>query len=319
MKKVLVTKPIHEKSMLYLKDNFEVIVAEDESKETIMELVKDVDAIVLRLAEIDKDIIDNARSLKIIAKHGAGIDNIDLEHANLRNIQIVNTGNANSLTVAEHAVATMLSLFKRIPLIDKEVRNGNWYIKNDNKSLNYSNKTLGLIGIGEIGSNVARICKNGFNMRVMAYDPYIKKKDAEKQGIELFDQIDKIFEQADIISVHTPLTEETENLIDKRLLDKLHSKAIVLNFARGGIIKEDDLYKKLKNNEIMGAGMDAFVIEPIEADSKFKELDNVILSPHAASFTDDCRETMGNYLVDDLIKFFNGENPTRKVNKLNLS
>ncbi|WP_213975530.1 hydroxyacid dehydrogenase [Tepidanaerobacter acetatoxydans] len=314
MKKILITSPIHSCGTDMLKEKFEVIIAPDESKETLMGLVKDVDGMIVRLAQIDKDIISNGKNLKIIAKHGAGVDNIDVKFATECGICIVNTGNANSLSVAEHTIAAMMAVFKRITIIDKALRNGNWFIKNDNRSLDFTGKTLGLIGVGSIGSEVARMAINGFQMKVLAYDPYIDKKKAAAKGIEIRNSLEEVFKIADVISIHLPLTLETKGLINRKLLFMLKPTAVFINFARGEVVDEEALLELLKEGKIYGAALDAFCREPLPDNSPFLKLENVILSPHGASFTEECRSRMSKYLAEDIIAFFEGKKPARVVN-----
>ncbi|WFA08531.1 hydroxyacid dehydrogenase [Tissierella sp. Yu-01] len=315
MKKVLITSPVHKDGINMLEEKFEVIISPNEDKETLINLCRDVDAIIVRLANIDKDIIDAAKNLKIIAKHGAGVDNVDVKYATEKGIYVVNTGNANSLSVAEHTIAAILAVFKRVTIIDNAVRNDNWYVKNDNRSLNYTGKTLGLIGVGSIGSEVARMARNGFLMKVIAFDPYANKEKAGESGIEIIDNLEEIFKTADIISIHTPLTKETRGFINKELLQLLKPTAVFANFARGEIVDEEYLAEMLKEKRIFGAALDAFSQEPLPKDSPFYSLENVILSPHAGTFTDDCRSKMAQYLAEDIIGFFKGQQPIRLVNR----
>ena len=316
MKKILLTGPIHDIPTSKLGERFEVVISPDENKETLLDLVKDVDAMVLRLAKIDKEILDEAKKLKIIAKYGVGVDNVDLERATANNIYVVTTGNANSLSVAEHTIAGILGVFKRIVTIDNALRSeNNWSIKEDNKSLNFTGKTLGLVGVGRIGSEVARMAKNGFSMEVMAYDPYANKEMLKENGIKIIDDIKELFKTSDIISLHVPLTNETEGLISKELLGLMKPNAVFANFARGEIVDEEYLYEILRDKKIFGAALDSFSQEPLPKDSPFYTLDNVILSPHCATFTDECRSTMGMALVEDIYRVFDGLDPIRIVNK----
>lgn len=315
MKKVLITSSIHSQGTELLKEKYEVIVAPDENKETLMGLCKDADAIISRLAIIDADIIEAAPNLRVIAQHGAGVNNIDVKKATEKGIYVLNTGDANSLSVAEHTIAAMLAVFKRVTIIDKALRNGNWFIKNDNKSLNFTGKTIGLVGIGSIGSEVARMAKYGFLMNVIAYDPYANKEKAKEKGIEIIDDLQEMFRTADVISIHSPLTPETRGFIDEKLLSLMKPSAIFVNFARGEIVDEDYLYEMLKDNKIFGAALDAFSQEPLPNDSKFYGLENLIVSPHGSTFTMDCRAKMSVYLAEDIIRYFEGTEPIRIVNR----
>jgi D-3-phosphoglycerate dehydrogenase len=313
VKRVLITSPIHPLGNNLLKEKHEVVIAPDNSKETLIELVADADALIVRLEIIDRDIIAAGKKLKIIAKHGVGLDNIDVKYAAERGILLLTTGDANSLSVAEHTVAAILAVFKRVAYLDRAVREGNWFAKNDNGSMDFFGKTLGLIGLGKIGSAVARMTRLGFNMKVIGYDPYVDKTRAAAEGIELKDDIEEVFRTADIISLHLPCTDETRGLVSRELLSLLKQTAVFVNFSRGEIVDEEALYELLKERRIFGAALDVFKEEPLPAASPFCKLDNVILSPHAATFTEDCRAKMSRYLAEDIIAYFAGQEPKNVV------
>lgn len=313
--KVLVPEPIHKDGMAQLEKRFEVIIPEDKSKENLKKVIRDVDALIVRWIEFDSEIIDCADRLKIIAKHGAGVDNIDVKKATEKNIIVANTGGVNAISVAEHALIALGSVFKRVVYMDKCVRNNKWDEKYDHKSMDLDKKTLGIIGMGKIGSLLAKKAKAAFDMNIIAFDPYIKKEDAEKLGITMIDDIDEICRIADAISIHTPLTDKTRNMIDERRLSIMKPTAVIVNFARGGIIDESALYKALKEGKIAGAALDVMEQEPPSPDNPLLTLDNIILSPHSATFTETCKARMGLQVAKSIIDYFEGKMPEFVVNK----
>ncbi|MBC7190034.1 hydroxyacid dehydrogenase, partial [Candidatus Aerophobetes bacterium] len=198
MKKVLFPEPVHEAGMKLLEGKVEVVVAPDTTKETILALVEDVHGIVLRTtAKIDKDIIEKANDLLVISRTGAGVDNVDVEEATKRGIMVCNLPGANALSVAEHTVAFILALAKQLKFMDTSTRRGEWKNRNRYEAVDLERKVLGLVGAGKIGQKVAKMCQQAFQMKVIAYDPYVGKGGEVKEGIEFKDKIKEVFEEAD--------------------------------------------------------------------------------------------------------------------------
>lgn len=249
-------------------------------------------------------------NIKVIAKMGAGLDTVDIEAATAHDAIVFHTPGVNNQAVADHAFALMLSCARKIPYCDRSLRNGQWE-HTKIMGLEIWQKTLGLVGLGAIGRNVALRAK-GFQMKVVAYDPYWPEDFAKEHGIERMD-VDQLLEVSDIISLHTPLMPETADLIDKSALERMKSTALLINTSRGGIINEEDLYQALKAGEIAGAGIDVFEHEP-PSDSKLLELDNVVLSPHTAAFTTEAMNSMNVEVVKQLICWLQDKTPRFTVN-----
>lgn len=260
--------------------------------------------------QINEEFLEKASNLELVIKIGAGLDNVDIAAASRHNVLICNTPGKNMQAVADHVFALILSASRKIITCDKGLRENRW---EHTQILCYEiwQKTLGLIGLGAVGQNVALRAK-GFQMKVVAHDPCWPEEFAQEHGIEQV-SIEKLLEVSDIVSLHSPLTADTKGLIDKQALNRMKPSAFLINTARGAIINEADLYEALKNGVISGAGLDVFENEP-PTDSPLLELDNVTLSPHTASFTYDSINNMNMAAVEQFIEFYNGTQPKHAVN-----
>lgn len=306
MIKVLLSQDIHPAGKQLLEDKFEVITALDTSQATMINLVKDVDAIILRTAsKITKEVINNAPKLKIISRTGAGIDNIDINAASKKGILVCNLPGINNVSVAEHAVAVIMHLAKQLGRMDSAVRNGNWNIRNANLAVEIGGKILGVVGMGKIGSLVAKMCSN-FNMRILAYDPYVNEE--LKEHYE-FTSLEELFKESDFITLHCPNTPETKGMITKTLLYSMKPSSYIVNTSRGDVIDEKSLIKILKEKRIAGAGIDVFNKEPVDLNNELLKLDNVVLSPHSAAMTKEATIRAAVEAAKAIIDFFEGRTP----------
>ncbi|MBE3572500.1 MAG: hydroxyacid dehydrogenase [Moorella humiferrea] len=313
-KKVLIVQPIHESGMKVFDDRFEVKVAPDPSVETVKREIKGVEGVVVRTAPFTREIIAAADSLKVIARHGVGVDNIDVRAATERGILVVNTPDANAVSVAEHTITAIGALAKRLLSMDLATRRGEWEVRNEYKAVDLDGKVLGLVGIGRIGTMVARKAAAAFNMRVIAYDPYVRSETAAENNITLYSDLDRIFQEADVVSLHTPLTPETRGLVNEERLALMKASAFLINFSRGGVVDEDALYKALKNGLIAGAALDVFEEEPPPHNHPLFELDNVLLSPHSAALTKECVVRMATGAAQGVVDVLTGKRPQYVVN-----
>ena len=300
-------------------DSFEIFnFDEDKLKEQLI----DVDGILLRTAKLSNDLLSNCKKLKIISRHGVGYDNIDLEYLTQNNIALGITSTSNAVSVAEHVLTSFLYLSKNIHLSDKLTREGRF---NDKSSLpnffELYQKNIVIYGFGRIGKAVAKRCL-GFEANVYVYDPYINNNIIEENNCKAIDKMDGL-KLADFISIHLPLNQNTINFIGDRELKTMKNTAIIVNTARGGIINEASLVKALQNKKIFGAGLDVFEKEPPDENHPIFNLDNVILSPHNAALTLECRKRMAIESAENIAfflsdkKFLNLNNIVNK-NKLKL-
>jgi len=260
--------------------------------------------------KVDDDLLDRAPKVKAIAKLGVGLDTVDIEAASRRGIVVFHTPGANDQAVADHTFALILSLARKIRYCDQSLREKRW---EHTKIIGVEiwRKTIGIIGLGAIGRCVALRAK-GFQMKIVACDPYWPAAFAAEQKIERL-SLDELLKVSDIVTIHAPLTPENKELINARTLGLMKPAAILINAARGGIVKETDLHQALKAGQIAGAGLDVFEQEPPD-DSPLLELENVVLTPHTAAFTHEAMNTMSMGVVDQLIDYYHGKKPGHLVN-----
>jgi len=291
-RKVVITgPPIVDEAMSLLHDNkVEVILVPPytDSHEIASVVAKEgVDAILVRMGDITEAVIEGSPNLKVIAKHGVGVNNIDINAATRKRIPVMITPGANSRSVAEHALAMILTLLKRIVSLDANLRKGMWE-KTGFRGTELTGKCLGIIGYGSIGRELVELMKP-FKMKIYAYDPVLKKDDFP----ELIENIDTLYQNADVISLHCPLTDATRGMISKDQLKSMKSTAYLVNTARGGLINEDDLAWALENGVIAGAGLDSFEVEPPPIDTQLWQASNLLVSPHVGGVTKESLRNMG--------------------------
>lgn len=282
-------------------------IAEDE----FIEKIHDVDALIVAFTQINENVLKNAPNLKIVCKHGVGVDNIDVEAAKKRNIYVTNVPNANKHAVADFAFTLMLASARQVPQADNLTKKGEWprIFGTD-----VYGKTLGIVGLGNIGKEVAFRAK-GFSMNIVAYDPYPDEKFAAENGIK-FVTIEELLKQSDFVSIHIPLLDSTKGLINYEKLKLMKKSSYLVNASRGGIVVEEDLYKALKENVISGAALDVFEEEPLKSHPLF-ELPNLIATPHIAGYTAGATDALGMTCVKNIVNVLvNNEKPEFIVNKL---
>ena len=276
-----------------------------------VEALKNCDGVICGNDLIVNDaLLDMAPNLKAIAKLGAGLDTVDIDAATRHGALVFNTPGANKDAVADHTFALMLSVARKIIVCDRGLREKRWE-HTKIMGVEIWQKTLGLMGLGAIGQSVA-LRAMGFQMKVVAFDPYWPTEFAEKHGIERVD-MDTLLSVSDIISIHSPLTPENKGSINQKAFEMMKSSAFLINAARGGIVDEADLYTALKNNVIGGAGIDVFEDEP-PSSSPLLELDNIVLTPHTAAFTHEAMNNMSMGVADQTLDYFNGKKPDYCVN-----
>ncbi|MEM2567678.1 MAG: C-terminal binding protein [Candidatus Bathyarchaeia archaeon] len=317
--KILITEamPLITEEKKILSKYADVQVAKSTDEDNLIVEARDADIIMVVYARITERIINSATKLRGIVRYGIGVDNIDLKAASRRRIPVANVPDYCIGTVADHAFALLLALNRKLLLADNIVRTGNWgaWTSPSPKlmGVDLEGKTLGLIGIGKIGSAVAARAK-GFGMKVIAYDPYIPKEVAERLGIELVN-LETLLKSADFVSVHSPLTNETRGMIGERELKLMKKTAYIINTARGPIIQEEALYKALKNGWIAGAGLDVYTKEPPDRDNPLFKLENVVLTPHIAYYTQEAIWRLEMTAVEEAIRILQGQLPKNLVNK----
>lgn len=255
-------------------------------------------------------------NLKLITKHGSGIDNVDVSAATERGICVVNTpGGANATAVAEGAVMLMLAVQRRVIETNQWVRDGRFALRNTEPLSDLWGGTLGIIGVGRIGSVVSRICRQGFDMRVLGFDPYVSTEAMAEVGAEKIAALPDLMERADVVTIHTPLTPETRHMVNGELLAAMRPEAIIINTSRGPVVDEQALIAALQDGAPRAAGIDVFEQEPPEADNPLLSLQNVVLSPHVAGITRRSMRGMALDVANVTLQFFEGVRPTTLINQ----
>ena len=294
MTKVLVSDPIDQKGIDILSQVAQVDVRTGLPADELKSIVGEYDALMIRSGtQVTADIIEAAPRLKIIGRAGVGVDNVDVPTATKNGVLVVNSPEGNTIAAAEHALAMMLALSRHIPAAHSSTASGGWnrkaYVGNE-----LYKKTLGVVGLGKIGSHVARVAQ-AMGMEVLAYDPFISSERAQQLRVRLR-PLDALFKEADYISLHLPRTPDTENLVNAELIATMKPNARLVNCARGGIINEADLAAALNNGVIAGAALDVYANEPLEADSPLRgDCDRLILTPHLGASTE---EAQANVAID---------------------
>ena len=290
--KVAICDPIAEEGIEFLKSKgVEVVDLTGIPKEELTKHIGDVDALIVRSAtKVRKDLIDAAPTLKVIGRAGVGLDNVDVEYAKSKGIKVVNTPGATSISVAELVIGLMLAVYRKIAFGDRETRKGNWP-KKKCKGMELYGKTVGIIGIGRIGREVARRLKV-FGCKLYYYDIYHPPKEILNEiGVE-FCELDELLRESDIITIHVPLTPETKHMINAERIEKMKDGAVIINTSRGGVVDEDALYNALKSGKLYGAALDVYENEPLK-ESKLFELDNIVLTPHIGAQTKEGQKRAG--------------------------
>lgn len=312
--KVLIPQDVAKEGKTYLRDRgYEIKMGQGITAEQMKEDVVDCDAILARTAPFPAEVLKAGTKLRVIGRHGVGVDNIDVKQATEQGIIVTYTPNANCNTVAELAVGFIIALGRNIVRCDKAMRSGDFEIRNRLKGMDLEGKILGVIGLGKIGRLVARKASLGLGMNVIGYDPFLKAEDCP-EGVVKVDDWDEMFKTADFISLHIPSTEETKHSIGKREFEMMKSSAYLINTARGDLIVEEELISALQNGEIGGAGLDVFEQEPPPQDHPLFALDNVILTPHNAALTTECMVRMALTAAQGIHEVLSGQKPTYPVN-----
>ena len=264
------------------------------NEQELLDLSDNVVGIIAGTEKITEKIISSNDQLKVISRYGMGLDNIDLKAAAKKNVMVYNTPETPSVAVAEFTLSLILNLLKKIGNADKNLRRNEWKPETGNL---LTGKTIGIIGLGRIGKKLAQFL-TPFNVTILAYEVKPDNGFVSKNKIDLVN-LETLLSKSDIITLHVPLTEQTQNLIGKKQLESMKENAILINTARGGLVDENALYEALKNKEIAGAAIDVFENEPDTG--KLKDLDNIILTPHIAAYTIETRKQMEIETVKNLI------------------
>lgn len=311
-KKVIITDGISAGAKKKLEEHFIVVEKKGLTPEELKEEIKGFNAIIIRSAtKLTADIIEASDKLEIIGRAGIGVDNIDVPAATKKGIVVVNAPTSNAVTVAEHTIALMLSLVRRIPEANYTLKSGRWE-KSKFKGIELEGKTLGIVGFGQIGGLVAKKAI-GLGMKVIAYDPFVSEDRFRQLEIKKADGLEDIYKEADFVTIHLPKNKDTVGMFNKAELYKMKKGTIILNVARGGIVVEKDLAEAIKEGQIGGAALDVYETEPC-TDSPVFKLNEVICTPHLGASTAEAQDRAGITIADQVIDVLNGKTAIFPVN-----
>lgn len=321
--KVLVAEKIAQEGIDVLKqENLTVDVKLNLTRDQLLDIIEDYDAIVVRsVTKINEEFYQRAKNLKVVGRAGTGVDNIEMEGATMRGIIVVNTPEANNVSAAEHTIGLLLSSIRNITQGNMRIKGRVWD-RNGLKGVELQGKTLGIIGLGRIGSLVA-LRLQAFGMKLIGYDPYITDARFNKFGVEKKETLEDLVREADFITIHTPKTEETFGMIGDDQFKVAKKGLRVINCARGGLINEEALDRAIKEGIVASAGIDVLVNEP-NTTSPLLDCDNVVLTPHLGADTEEAQYNVGTMVAHEVVNALNGEMvpnavnlPTLQANELN--
>lgn len=305
---VVLAGNIHPDGRALLEEEARVVVCDEETEAPFLEVAAEAHAILFRVRpRCTESLMAGCRNLKVVGRHGAGLDTVDLPAATRLGIAVVHAPGANSQAVAEHALMLMLTCVKRTRLIDRWTRAGDWTArKGGNTEL--AAKTLGIVGIGNIGRRVATFAA-ALGMRVLAYDKYVSADEIRARGAEPVESLEALLPQVDVLTCHTPLTDETRAMIDARTLALMKTGAIYVNTSRGRVQDERALFEALTRGHLAAAGIDVWEQEPVNPDNPLLNLDNVVCSSHIAGVTDEAIRGMAMQVSAEMLRVLRGERP----------
>ena len=302
MVKVLVADNLSPQGVEIFKqtEGLEVEVKNKISPDELLQIIGNFHGLVIRSGtKVTDAVLETGKNLKVVGRAGIGLDNVDVPAASARGVLVMNTPGGNTITTAEHEISLLLALARSIPLATASMKAGKWE-KDKFMGVELYQKTLGILGMGRIGSEVARRAK-GLMMEVIAYDPFISEEVAREMGVQLVD-LDRLFAESDFITIHTPLTKETQNLINEVTIARMKDGIRIINCARGGIVNEEALYQALKSGKVSGAALDVFEKEPLK-ESPLLELDNFICTPHLGASTAEAQENVAIAIARQMVDY----------------
>lgn len=311
---VLLYESIHPDGLAVLREKAEVRYAPGWSEEEVLPVVGDVAGIIIRAnGRITRRLMESAPRLKVVGRHGVGLDNVDVATATELGIYVVNTPQANAESVAEHTLGLMIALSKRIVEGDRALRAGNWGARHTLIGRELRGRILGVIGCGRIGSRVAHMAHAAFDIQVLYHDVVAQPQLEAKVGAERV-EIEELLRRADCVTLHVPLTRATRGLIGERELTLMKPTAFLINTSRGPVVDEAALVEALRSGQIAGAGLDVYSTEPLPADSSLLSMQNVLLTPHMAAHTEEALRNM-SMVAKDVVAVLEGREPEYWVNR----
>ena len=306
---IVLAGPIHPDGKAVLEKEARVVVCEDESEAGVVKMAAEAQGILFRVRpRCTESLMAACRSLKVVGRHGVGLDTVDIPAATRLGVAVVHAPGSNSQAVAEHALMLMLACVKRTVEIDRMTRKGDWSARHQVVNTELAGKTLGIVGVGNVGRRVARFA-GAIGMRVLAYDKYVPADEVRRRGAEPVGSLDELLPQVDVLTCHTPLTSETRHMIDERALAQMKPGVIFINTSRGPVHSERALFEALAQKRLAAAGLDVFEQEPSPLDNPLFNLDNVVCSGHVAGVTLEANKAASLQVTAEILRVLRGERP----------
>jgi D-3-phosphoglycerate dehydrogenase len=299
--KIFILDPIHQAGVDYAAQHFETVRWDDPR---VQQWPEEADALMVRMTPVRAADIARAKKLRIISKQGVGYDTVDVAAAKKHGIVVCRTPGVNSDAVAELALALGLTVARRVTELDRRIRAGEKISRPDVLAVETLGKTVGVIGVGNIGSRVARKWASAFDARVIGYDPYVPKLPFEKKS-----SLTELLKEADLVTLHVPLNDETRHMISTKEIALMKKTAVLVNTCRGGVVDEDALYQAMKTGHLFGAGLDVWDVEPPPKDHPLLTLPNVVATPHVAGNTFETQERSALWVAQQAVDFLQGKPP----------
>jgi D-3-phosphoglycerate dehydrogenase len=311
---VVVGGQIHADARALLEREARVIVTDDPTEDGMMKVAADADGILFRLRPAcTAAVLTACKRLRVVGRHGVGLDSVDIPAATRLGVAVVHAPGSNSQAVAEHTLMLMLCCAKRMRQVDRTTRAGDWGLAARSGNTELAGKTLGIVGVGNVGRLVAKFA-GAIGMRVLGYDKYVPADELRRRGVEPVASLEALLPQVDILTCHTPCTDETRQMINGQTLALLRDGAIFINTSRGGVHEERAVFEALVRGKLRSAGLDVFEDEPSPVDNPLLSLDNVVVSAHVAGVTGEANRQMGMQVSEEMLRVLRGERPHVLVN-----
>jgi D-3-phosphoglycerate dehydrogenase/microcystin synthetase protein McyI len=318
-KRVMLLNPSQDKSAeAILEPEVEIVRLSNPDRETLLRAVKGIHGLIARGVKVTDEVLAQADVLEVVSTPSAGYDHIDIDACSERGIPVVNNAGLNAVSVAEHTIGLIVGLAKSLPLTHQLLRTGGWKTRTpylwEELGFEIDGRTIGIIGVGNVGSRLAQRVKAAFNMTVLAYDPYVSQEKMREFGATKVERLDDMLPQVDFLSIHAPHTKETYHIISGPQLARMKPTAYLMNCARGPLVDEKALVEALRKKVIAGAAVDVFEPEPALDDNPLYQMPNVIVTPHLAGVTREARKRMETGAAEQTLQVLRGERPPRLVN-----
>jgi D-3-phosphoglycerate dehydrogenase len=315
---MLLNPPLDKSGEAILEPEVEIVRLSNPDRETLLQAVKGIHGLIARGMKVTDEVLAQADVLEVVATPSAGYDHIDIDACSERGIPVVNNAGLNAVSVAEHTIGLMVGLAKAIPLTHQLLRSEGWQTRVpyswEQIGFEIDGRTIGIIGVGNVGSRLAHRVRAAFNMTVLAYDPYVSREQMQTFSATKVDRLDDMLPQVDFLSIHAPHTKETYHIIGGPQLAKMKPTAYLMNCARGPLVDEKALLEALRNKAIAGAALDVFEPEPSLDDNPLYKMPNVIVTPHLAGVTREATKRMAMGAAEQTLQVLKGERPPRLVN-----